>query len=298
MATDELQAAAMQAAPIALVPLTDPMTLNNNNASTRKTNLYRRGVNQAPVNANNAAINGSGTTYCTNYVAGLKRIQGDMNFTINATSPAPAAANSLFTFLTMRFNQAFTLLNCQNLINMPNPVALTLDGNGVVTAATITLPGAAATGAGAGAGAGTTTTQTATGTATINLDANAGNAALALNVTYPNHPNAQVTVSIVDTAGKVFFSQQINTDNNSQAALNSAINGLQGLTAIPANWLFTVADPNMNNTVVGSGAVVANGTTGTATLGTPAAAPAANGNGTTPAGGTAPAAGGTTPAAN
>ncbi len=291
LALDEIQANAFQQAPIALVPLTDPMTLNNNNASTQKTNLYRRGSDQTPINA---ADNGSGTTYCQNMVgtAGLTRIKNDMPLTINATSPAPAMANSLFTFLAMRFNQSYTNLGCQGLLNnAPNPVTLTMDGNGVVTAATITLPGTATTGTTTGTG--TTTTQTATGTANINLNADAGNADLSLKVSYPNHNNAPITVSIVDSAtAKTLFSQQINTDNNGQTALDSAINGLQGLTAIPNTWLYNVSDPNMNNTIVGSGSVISNGTTGTAVLGTltPAAA-VANTAACTPGATTAPATG-------
>ncbi len=148
LAPMRLQAAACQQAPIALVPLTDPMTLNNAAASAQKTTLYRRGSDQPPVNANNPATNGSGTTYCQNLVgtAGLTRIKNDMPMTINATSPAPAMANSLFTFLAMRFNQSYTNLGCQGLLNnAPNPVALTMT-NGIVTAATITLPGTATTG--------------------------------------------------------------------------------------------------------------------------------------------------------
>ncbi|HEY7417021.1 MAG TPA: hypothetical protein VH593_17675, partial [Ktedonobacteraceae bacterium] len=43
LALDELFAAANQQAPIALVPLNDPMTLNNNNFSLWKTDLYRIG---------------------------------------------------------------------------------------------------------------------------------------------------------------------------------------------------------------------------------------------------------------
>lgn len=284
LALDELQANALQAAPVALVPLTDPMTLNNNNASTQKTNRYRVGVNQPPINANNAALNGSGTTYCTNYLAGFKRLQGDMNLTINATSPAPAAANSLFTFLAMRANQAYGLLNCPNLIKVPNPIALTLDGNGVVTAATITAAGAATGNAnGNGTTTGTTANQAAaTGTANIVLDPQAGNATLTVNVTYANHPNAPITVNIVNSAngGSTVFNQTINTDNASQATFNTAINGLQGLTALPATWTLNILDPNMNNTVVGTGAVVANGVNGTVTIAAPAAANgnAANGN--------------------
>ncbi|MBV9712658.1 MAG: hypothetical protein JO011_17275, partial [Ktedonobacteraceae bacterium] len=300
LATDELQAAASQQAPIALVPLTDPMTLNNNNASAQKTNLYRRGSDQPPINANDAATNGSGTTYCQMLVgtAGLTRIKNEMPITLNAVSPAPAMANSLFTFLAMRFAQSYTNLGCMALLNnAPNPVALTMDGNGVVTAATITLPGAAAAGGTANGGANPPAAQAATGTATINLNANAGTAAVTLNVTYANHPNAAITANITDAAGKTVFTQNATTDNNSQATVNGTINGLQGLTALPNNWVFTVADPNMNNTVVGTGAVMANGVTATATLG--AATPPAMGTpptaGTTPVAGTPPATG--TPAA-
>src|SRR5450631_503313 len=271
MALDEIAANAFQGAPIALVPSGDEMVLVNNNPSMRKTTLYRAGVDQTPATAANANT----TTYCTNLLnVGLPNIQKDITLFANATSPAPAMATNLFTFLATRFNATFGAggLNCIGLLNVANPVTLTT-ANGITTAATITLAGAT-TGATTGTTTGTTATQTATGTATINLNANAGNAALALNVTYPNHPNAAITVSIATTAGTPVFSQQVNTDNNSQAALNSVINNLQGLTAIPNTWVFNVADPNMNNTIVGSGSVTSNGTTGTATLGTltPAAA--------------------------
>jgi hypothetical protein len=139
MSTDEIQAQVDQKAPIALVPLTDPMTeITNANGtltqSLAKTNLYRKGVDQpSAANANDA----SGKTYCQNFLnTGIPRIKLDMQFTVNAASPIAAAANSLFTFLAMRANQSYTNLNCQNLLNVPNPITLTTDGNGVVTAAT------------------------------------------------------------------------------------------------------------------------------------------------------------------
>ncbi len=142
MVTDEIQAQVDQKAPIALVPLTDPMTeiAQANGAlkqSLAKTNLYRVGVGQpSAANANDA----SGKTYCQNFLnTGIPRIQKDMPFTVNATSPVPAAANSLFTFLAMRANQSYTNLNCQNLLNLPNPITLTTDGNGVVVGATFNL---------------------------------------------------------------------------------------------------------------------------------------------------------------
>src|SRR6266705_4874241 len=48
---NELQAAAHQAAPLALVPRGDPMTLLNNEPDTAKTDIYRMGVDQPLVAA-------------------------------------------------------------------------------------------------------------------------------------------------------------------------------------------------------------------------------------------------------
>lgn len=136
---DELQAAVGQKAPIALVPLTDPMTLVNNNQNLFKTNLYRMGVDQMPAWSPQGA---SGKTYCQNLVqTGLPRLQLDQQLTINATSPDAATANSLFTFLAQRFMMSYTNLNCQNLLNQPNPVTVQTDGNGVAIAATFNMNG-------------------------------------------------------------------------------------------------------------------------------------------------------------
>ncbi|GCF10453.1 hypothetical protein [Dictyobacter arantiisoli] len=264
LAMDEIQANALQQAPIALVPLTDPMVLVNNAQSQDKTILYRKGVDQNPGNI----LPTDGTTYCQNYLnVGLPHIQGDMTITINRTSPDPAAANSLFTFLANRFMQAYTLLNCPNLLNQPNPVTVQMNGNGVVTAATIKLPGAAA----GGATGGTTTggaAQAATGNATITLNPAAGNATLTSTVTYPNHPNQQINLNVVKRSckNKPFFTRAETTDANSQNMANALINNLQGRQKLPANWFFTVTDPAQNNAVVACAPIVANGTTGTATL--------------------------------
>ncbi|WP_063775127.1 hypothetical protein [Streptacidiphilus anmyonensis] len=148
---DELSAAANQQAPIALVPLTDPMTLNNNNASNTKTNLYRAGVDMNPIGA---ADNGSGTTYCQNLFGnamGIQRVFKDQATFVNGPSVDAAMANNLFTFLAMRANQTFTNLNCGGLLNVANPITLTTDGNGVVINATFTplgqTPAAPASGA-------------------------------------------------------------------------------------------------------------------------------------------------------
>ncbi|MFE3189705.1 hypothetical protein ACFXHA_11900 [Nocardia sp. NPDC059240] len=183
LATDELSAAANQQAPIALVPLTDPMTLNNGATSVLKTDLYRQGVNQGlvrgrdrdedgdgadAVETDDAATvpgtgggsritadgrthtgdDGDGATYCTNLFTtanGVQRVFNDQQIFAAAPSVDPAAATNLFTFLAMRAQQTFGNLNCQALIGKPNPVTLTTDANGAVTAATFTPDGAATT---------------------------------------------------------------------------------------------------------------------------------------------------------
>jgi hypothetical protein len=159
LALDELMAAADQQAPIALVPTNDPMTLNNNNASRTKTNLYRAGVNQPAVNP----ATDTPTAYCQNLVnVGQQRTQLDMNLTVNGASPSAAMATNLFTFLANRLSQSFTNLGCMNLLHMNNPVTVTLDGNGVATAAMF----AAAAGApGTNCGPNPPATGTPTGTA-------------------------------------------------------------------------------------------------------------------------------------
>ena len=177
-------------------------------------------------------------------------------------------------------------MNCLASLNIQNPITLTTDGNGVVTAATVvSIPVPANAGNANNGNAnnsnanngnannGNTSTggvqQIATGGATFNLDLNAGNADVALNITYPNHPNQQINVNLAPNSctGTPTFTQIEDTDGNGQNDASTVVNGLQGLQAIPNNWFFTVTDPAQNNTVVGCGIVVANGVNGTATLG-------------------------------
>jgi len=142
LALDEIQAAADQQAPIALVPLADPMTMvangnNNNVQNLTKTNLYRQGVDQTPAASRQDA---SGTAYCQNLVQkGMPRLIMDKPMTINATTPDAAAANSLFTFLAQRFQASYMNLNCRQLLHQPNPVQTQTDNNGVVISATFNM---------------------------------------------------------------------------------------------------------------------------------------------------------------
>lgn len=162
---DELSAMANQQAPIAMVPLNDPMVLNNANQDAAKANLYRAGVDQAQIGQ--GGDSGSGATYCTNLFGtanGIARVFKDQAIFQNAPSVDAAMATNLFTFLAMRANQSYTNLGCQNLLNKPNPIALTTDGNGVVTAAVMVPLGQTPPQATMGAGGATTTTPAATAT--------------------------------------------------------------------------------------------------------------------------------------
>jgi hypothetical protein len=139
---NELQAASQQAAPQALVPLRDPMTLVNNTPNANKANLYRLGVDQPLVGASDG---GNTTTYCRNLLnIAPQRMVTDAPLTGAANSPDAAAATTLFTFLAQRFVTTFegplgTGLQCT--APGQGPVQVTKNANGVAIAAAITLNG-------------------------------------------------------------------------------------------------------------------------------------------------------------
>jgi hypothetical protein len=167
--TDELMAAADQAAPVALVPLNDPMTQVNGAQSMLKTNLFRLGVGQPMVSGTQTAD--TPANYCKNMMqVGMARAAQDEKQFSAFTTPVPDTGSNLFTFLAARLSASWGNLGCGALLNAPDPVNLTLDGNGVATAATFsplaigTLPGGVAPTATPSASC--TATPTATPTAT------------------------------------------------------------------------------------------------------------------------------------
>jgi len=153
-ALNEIQAQA-QAAPIALVPENDEMTLVNNAFSADKTNLYRSELGQPAISAANDATS-SPANYCQNMV-NIQTAFLNANQALLATggSPVPAVGNNLLTFLANRMLMSFTNLNCGNF-GLTNPVTVTLDGNGVATAATFNTTQQTATNPGATAAPPTT----------------------------------------------------------------------------------------------------------------------------------------------
>jgi len=133
---NELQAQNMQATPIALVPLGDPMTNNpplSGNPSLINVNRYRRSVDQQIADDNDDA---NTTTYCTSLRAiHPQKIFLDRTALTNFRSVDPTVANTLFTFMAQRYVAAYQILNCQGLLGQPVNVSLTLT-NGIVTDAT------------------------------------------------------------------------------------------------------------------------------------------------------------------
>jgi hypothetical protein len=148
-ALDELSAARNQLPPVALVPESDPMTLVKGVFSQRKTNRYRRNVDQPAIMKAQAADTPAG--YCQDMV-NVQSVFLKDNQTVLASARKPApSAGSLFTLLANRLNKSFTSLGCQNL-GLRNPVTVTVNGAGAVTAATVNATQQSAT-ATTGAGA-------------------------------------------------------------------------------------------------------------------------------------------------
>jgi hypothetical protein len=155
MPTDELLANHFQAAPLALVPLSDPMTFNqpftnvnpttltqidtSNAESLFRMNLYRLNVEQ-PVSPDGA--DGNPTTYCAN----LRQIQltdmliKDGALLELAPSPVASLGTNLFAFFANRYSQSYQFLNCQQLLDLPSNITIIFNAEGVPIDAKITAP--------------------------------------------------------------------------------------------------------------------------------------------------------------
>jgi hypothetical protein len=128
---NELQAHAFQPAPVALVPLNDPMAQINGADNLSKVNAYRRGVNQPQAQSNKGA---DPSAYCTHLRSiHPARLALDRSLLAAHPSPFPLVANSLFTFMAQRYVASYALLGCDDLLKKPVNVTLTTDAAGVVT---------------------------------------------------------------------------------------------------------------------------------------------------------------------
>jgi hypothetical protein len=140
---NELQARAFQHPPIALVPLGNPMTLDNNGKhDLAKVNAYRRGVDQPMAWHWDHA---STARYCRHMLriaparmmADQALLMPDATHPTRGLSPDPAAADSLFTFLGQRFVASYELLGCASILNLVDPVSVAADAQGVTTSVTV-----------------------------------------------------------------------------------------------------------------------------------------------------------------
>jgi hypothetical protein len=146
---DELSAAANQREPIALVPENDPMTEVNGQLNQWKTDLYRIGVGQPLVIGgtqqpfSQSDLGGQQADTPANFCANMLNTQSafiaanQARFSATA-SPVPAAGNNLFTFMAARLSASYANLGCAGF-GLRNTVSLSLNGQGVAVAATLSL---------------------------------------------------------------------------------------------------------------------------------------------------------------
>jgi len=123
--------------PPGYIPLNDPMARIGVQVSLPKVNAYRAGCGHPmAVTPRDADV----TAFCRNMlIYQPSRMLKNINVLYNAPSPTPAVATSLLGFLANRFVSAFGLANlgCTSLLQVPNPINLTVNGAGQVTGAVI-----------------------------------------------------------------------------------------------------------------------------------------------------------------
>jgi len=135
---NELQAAAYQLAPIALVPAGDPMTLDGNgDQNMDKINLYRAGVDQTQITT---LADASTTSYCQ-FMGSVFPFRLFLNQAALSAfaSPDPTAATNLFNFLAMRFVTAFGAggLDCTALLGVDVMVSVTMNHDKIAVNASV-----------------------------------------------------------------------------------------------------------------------------------------------------------------
>jgi hypothetical protein len=146
-ALNALMAQQDQQAPVALLPVNDPQLLVSGNPSIGKTNAYRAMTDQPALSSTtNTAMNAA--QYCQNMVnIQSVKLAADETVMSAFASPVPTLGDNLYTTMAARLDASVVNLSCKDY-GIKSPVTLTLDGNGVATAATLdttqqqyTLPG-------------------------------------------------------------------------------------------------------------------------------------------------------------
>lgn len=128
MALNELHAS-RQAAPVALIPASNPMVLSNNKPSVRKVNAYRKGVHQPLIRHLSQA---STKAYCKNYnKVAPKYIKVISKELAGRPSPDTDAANNLLTFMGQRYAASWTNLGCDKTLKISSDITVTKNKKGV-----------------------------------------------------------------------------------------------------------------------------------------------------------------------
>ena len=133
-ALNELSARQHQKGAVALLPVNDPQLLVNGQFSLGKTNLYRTETDMAllPAGTN---LTRNAARYCQNMInVATPRLQLDAPMETGTNSPVPDQGDNLATFLAARLSGSFDNLSCKDY-DLTDPVTLTLDADGVATAA-------------------------------------------------------------------------------------------------------------------------------------------------------------------
>ena len=136
MALDEIHAAIRQKKFYAYIPKGDPMVRINGIPSLNKLNSYRQGIFQPVIND---MIMADTNSFCAHYInIQLPRLQKNKQLFIVQPSPDIAISTNLYGFLLNRFSTSYLGLNCNILLDVPNPITLIMTNN-LITDGTISL---------------------------------------------------------------------------------------------------------------------------------------------------------------
>jgi hypothetical protein len=134
-ALNELQARMEQGTPVALMPGGDPMTQFAGNDDRAKVNEYRRNVDQ-PVAESYDDIDTA--RYCRQMLRiAPTRLLNNKKALSAFYTPDAGAANNLYNFMGQRWVASYQILNCETLVNISDPVSVTMNAAGVTTATMI-----------------------------------------------------------------------------------------------------------------------------------------------------------------
>ena len=134
-ALNELQARMEQTTPVAFIPGGDPMSQFAGNDDRAKVNEYRRAVDQP---AARSYEDFDTARYCRQMLRiAPQRLLNNKKALSAFYSPDTGAATNLYNFMGQRFVASYEILNCQALVNIDDPISVTMNADGVTTATNI-----------------------------------------------------------------------------------------------------------------------------------------------------------------